>query len=601
MTASAGEQFHRMTENVYRNTIEGFNPELRSLITLGRAYEKASQNVTQVAKDYYDALMRVGELASESKSARQIGQSLLQIAETYKQIEAEREITLHAFRKELLNPIEAKIEEDCKALLQAQKTYQNENKAKSEAVDKCRTELKKIQKKASKNHSEKYVEKEQKSSEELQHLTKQLYDFRNEGLRDVWSKERKRYCHVVERYCSLIKNDSAFYSKAQSVLRHRMPKWTESCAKVEKLTEECEDTLSTVYSGPLGNPLQMELRSSKRLYERNILLAQSEGHKGKEKVPTPGQSHEAPERPSSTDMTDAHSSANYCSATLPNPKRDKGSGIRHTKSMIQHIPQGGVSVTSLPRNSFLRRVSEGGDNISADVQKLTKVQAMYSHIASTESQLNFNEGDIIGLVGPKNNGWYYGHNYHSKRSGWFPIAYTHPVQTNDNEQNGSRSPSTHVTQNPLSTSTPPPLPPLSSNPAFNKGMAASLDNILDGRNQYPSPDYGGGRNSPGVAPAASTMSLPHSLLQGAHTNHAHQAEGHHGTEGTNGIGHRSPTSSISSSASMPSQPSRDNASIEEEDSSVFSSVQLRRTVTNDRSAPLIPKDYSMNELPSDSK
>ena len=53
------------------------------------------------------------------------------------------------------------------------------------AVDKCRTELKKIQKKASKNHSEKYVEKEQKSSEELQHLTKQLYDFRNEGLRDV--------------------------------------------------------------------------------------------------------------------------------------------------------------------------------------------------------------------------------------------------------------------------------------------------------------------------------------------------------------------------------------------------------------------------------
>ena len=46
-----------------------------------------------------------------------------------------------------------------------------------------------------------------------------------------------------------------------------------------------------VYSGPLGNPLQMELRSSKRLYERNILLAQSEGHKGKEKVPTPGQSH----------------------------------------------------------------------------------------------------------------------------------------------------------------------------------------------------------------------------------------------------------------------------------------------------------------------
>ena len=58
---------------------------------------------------------------------------------------------------------------------------------------------------------------------------------------------------------------------------------------------------------------------------------------------------------------------------------------------------GGVSVTSLPRNSFLRRVSEGGDNISADVQKLTKVQAMYSHIASTESQLNFNEVQTLSV------------------------------------------------------------------------------------------------------------------------------------------------------------------------------------------------------------
>ncbi|XP_022084754.1 brain-specific angiogenesis inhibitor 1-associated protein 2-like isoform X3 [Acanthaster planci] len=556
MTMSAGEQLHRMTENVYKNTIEGFNPEIRNLITLGRAYEKVSQNVTQVAKDYFDALMKVGELASETKSARQLGQSLLQIAETYRQIEAEREIKLHAFRKELLNPLEAKVETDIKAVLQAQKAYLSENKVKAEAVEKCKGELKKVQKKASKNHSEKYVEKEQKSSEELQHLTKQLYDFRNEGLREVWLEEKKRYCYLVERYCSLVKNDAAFFGKAQSVLRHRMPKWTESCAKPEKLNEECEDTLNT----------------------------------------------EAPERPASADMADAHTSAASYSATLPNPRRDKGSGMRHTKSMIHKLPQGVVS--TLPQNAYLRRVSEGADNIAMDVQKMTKVQALYSHIASSDSQLNFAENDIIALVGPKNNGWYYGHNIRTKRSGWFPIAYTHPIQTALTQQNGGTSPLPHQSPSQITNqSGAPPLPPLSTNPAFNKGMAASMDNIMDGRSQYPSPDYHSDHHSPGVAPAASTMSLPHSLMPGVPTDqHGSLVEGHV-SDGTNGLGRRSPTSSVSSSASLPTHHSKDTASIEEEegDSASFPGVQLRKTVTNDRSAPMIPKDYSMNEYASSAK
>ena len=39
---------------------------------------------------------------------------------------------------------------------------------------------------------------------------------------------------------------SGLFMQAQSVLRHRLPKWTESCAKPEKLAEECEDTLNAV-------------------------------------------------------------------------------------------------------------------------------------------------------------------------------------------------------------------------------------------------------------------------------------------------------------------------------------------------------------------
>lgn len=54
-----------------------------------------------------------------------------------------------------------------------------------QAVEKRRSEVKKLQKKTQKNHSEKYLEKEQKSLDDLHQLSKQLLSFRSQSLREV--------------------------------------------------------------------------------------------------------------------------------------------------------------------------------------------------------------------------------------------------------------------------------------------------------------------------------------------------------------------------------------------------------------------------------
>ncbi|KAI2666021.1 Brain-specific angiogenesis inhibitor 1-associated protein 2 [Labeo rohita] len=59
-----------------RTTImEQFNPCLRNFIAMGKNYEKALSSVTFAAKGYFDALVRMGELASESQGSKDLGES----------------------------------------------------------------------------------------------------------------------------------------------------------------------------------------------------------------------------------------------------------------------------------------------------------------------------------------------------------------------------------------------------------------------------------------------------------------------------------------------------------------------------------------------
>ncbi|KAJ8037418.1 Brain-specific angiogenesis inhibitor 1-associated protein 2 [Holothuria leucospilota] len=644
---TTGEQLHRMTENVYRNVIDGFTPEVRTLIVQGKVYDKALQGVTQAAKEYFDAIVRVGEVASDTKGSRQLGQSLLQIAETYRQIEAERDAVVHCLRKEILLPMEGKLDLEWKYINQNQKSYLSENKSKAEIVEKRRNEVKKIQKKTQKNHSEKYLEKEQRSLDELHQLTKSLLSFRSQSLREAWCEQRKRYAYLVERYCASIKNEAAFYGKAHSVLQYRLPKWNESCEKPYKLPEECEEMLSMDFSGPLESPLHMELRNSMKMLAKNkddssgseksqsrpVSLASQEIERplsvevdtppATQTFPTsqstppsepPPPSTQPPSYPPSQPPPEQDQfsqypppQGGYISSTLPNRGKAAG-GLRHSKSVMYPSPG------SRNRPQVQRHVSESGDD-----KGIPKVRSLYNHPAAGETQLSLQEGDIVGLIGPQNNGWFFGHNYRSKRNGWFPISFTQPLDNGIPHSNGSL-------QQPPPPSTEMPYPSQVQNHQgmnqdsphmpMRRGLSVSSENLsrTNGDN-YPSPDYST-NDSPNHMKFFTSRPPPPSqthggLLISTSQQAVSQQSLHSGHDTSSGSqlssGSITPqTSSHVSEVEKPSTPTHpppppptelapDKTEEQEgEKENPLLNVQLRKTVTDDRSAPQIPANYNLN-------
>uniref|UniRef100_A0A671N455 Brain-specific angiogenesis inhibitor 1-associated protein 2-like n=1 Tax=Sinocyclocheilus anshuiensis TaxID=1608454 RepID=A0A671N455_9TELE len=76
---------------LFQSIMEQFNPCLRNFVAMGKTYEKALSSVTFAAKGYFDALVRMGELASESHGSKDLGDVLFQMAEVHRQIQMQLE------------------------------------------------------------------------------------------------------------------------------------------------------------------------------------------------------------------------------------------------------------------------------------------------------------------------------------------------------------------------------------------------------------------------------------------------------------------------------------------------------------------------------
>uniref|UniRef100_A0A4W5PAQ9 IMD domain-containing protein n=1 Tax=Hucho hucho TaxID=62062 RepID=A0A4W5PAQ9_9TELE len=77
--------------SLFQSIMEQFNPCLRNFVAMGKSYEKALSNVTFAAKGYFDALVRMGELASDSQGSKDMGDVLFQMAEVHRQIQVQLE------------------------------------------------------------------------------------------------------------------------------------------------------------------------------------------------------------------------------------------------------------------------------------------------------------------------------------------------------------------------------------------------------------------------------------------------------------------------------------------------------------------------------
>ncbi|XP_024287282.2 brain-specific angiogenesis inhibitor 1-associated protein 2 isoform X2 [Oncorhynchus tshawytscha] len=475
-TMSRTDEVHRITENVYKSIMEQFNPCLRNFVAMGKSYEKALSSVTFAAKGYFEALVRMGEMASESQGSKDLGDVLFQMAEVHRQIQMQLEDMLKSFHNELLTELEKKVELDARYLNAALRKYQMEHKSKGESLEKCQDELKKLRRKSqgSKNTS-KYGDKEMQYVETISSKQSDLDQYTAEGYKNALSEERRRYCFLVDRQCAVAKNSSSYHSKGKDLLAQKIPAWQQACADPTKLpdramllAQQMTSTGGTLASGshthhgskgnllisdpipgakPLPVPPELAaLMAQQRLMGPGgvdggmpIMNGTAGAHGG-----AGGGGGEDYQHWMEGKMAQAQAQALQAQALQSQvakassqhhsqPHRQGSEVYSNTLPVRKNAPAKsnttmGPETRTLPRSSSMAAGLERNGR--------TRVQAIFSHAAGDNSTLlSFSEGDVITLLVPEaRDGWHYGENEKNKMRGWFPFSYTRVIPETESDK-----------------------------------------------------------------------------------------------------------------------------------------------------------------------
>ncbi|XP_035262783.1 brain-specific angiogenesis inhibitor 1-associated protein 2 isoform X3 [Anguilla anguilla] len=450
---SRTDEVHRITENVYKSIMEQFNPCLRNFVSMGKTYEKALSSVTFAAKGYFDALVRMGELASESHGSKDLGDVLFQMAEVHRQIQMQLEDMLKSFHNELLTELEKKVELDARYLSAALKKYQMEHKSKGESLEKCQAELKKLRRKSQGKNASKYGDKEMQYVEAISCKQGDLDNCIAEGYRTALSEERRRYCFLVDRQCAVAKNSATYHGKGKDLLAQNIPLWQQACSDPSKLPERAmilAQQLSSA-SGKLSSAPGTLRSSPLDASKANMLMSDpSSGAKPLPLAPeltafTGGLAHQ--DRLMGVDGVPLMNGAvgghaedyqqwvegRMAQAKAPqqHPRQasDKYSSTLPVRKTQPARSKASAETRTLPRSSS---VAAG---LERERSGRTRVQAVFSHAAGDNATLlSFSEGDVITLLVPEaRDGWHYGENEKNKMRGWFPFSYTRVLPDSDGD------------------------------------------------------------------------------------------------------------------------------------------------------------------------
>ncbi|XP_074793133.1 BAR/IMD domain-containing adapter protein 2-like isoform X2 [Natator depressus] len=541
---SRSDEVNRLTESVYRVILDQFNPGLRSFVTMGKSYQRALSGVTVAAKGYFDALVKLGELASDSQGSKELGDTLFQMAEVHRQIQVQLEETLKLFHSELLAQLEQKLELDVKYLLATLKKYQSEHRAKVEAIEKCQAELKKLRKKCqSSKNPQKYGDREVQYVEVMSAKQSELDRFVAEGYKAALTEERRRYSFLVDRQCAVSKHFGAYNAKVKELLGAKLPGWQQSCVQPTRLPDRAlalvkqtaNSPAAPAVSDPLPAPQPLEVPPELAPLLGGGGLALNHRVSLQEATPLPnGDSHRTrgsrdlgplPTRePLTVPLGLPAPQPAPATQTPPPPRANDG------YSCTLPIPRKASAETRLAtlKNRTLPR-----SGVRAEQRR---VQAVFSHAPGESSTLlNFQEGDVIALlVAEARDGWHYGENEATHKKGWFPFSYTRPV--------------------------PPAETPEKPHGSFplSKLNSCSTGTLDKAGCVAPSPEGGHGGDALRYTPSPRSSTFrqrPYSMMNPDLSQLANEF-----------------------GSPLNSSPSRSNP---------FAHVRLKRTVTNDRSAPLI--------------
>ncbi|EMP39300.1 Brain-specific angiogenesis inhibitor 1-associated protein 2 [Chelonia mydas] len=386
--------------SLLQTIMEQYNPSLRNFISMGKNYEKALASVTYAAKGYFDALVKMGELASESQGSKELGDVLFQMAEVHRQIQ---------------NQLEE---------MAALKKYQTEQRSKGDALEKCQAELKKLRKKSqgSKN-PQKYSDKELQYIDAIGNKQGELENHVSDGYKTALTEERRRFCFLVEKQCAVAKNTISYHAKGKEILTQKLPLWQQSCSDPNKIPDRALQLMQQMATSSNGTIIPSALSTSKS----NLII--SDPIPGAKPLPVPPELAPFVGRMSAQETipvmngVSGPESEDYSRWSEMKPAQPKSrSPPQHQKQLSDSYsntlpvrksvaPKSRYATTenkTLPRSSSMAAGLERNGR--------TRVQAIFSHAAGDNTTLlSFKDGDLITLLVPEaRDGWHYGESEKTK-------------------------------------------------------------------------------------------------------------------------------------------------------------------------------------------
>ncbi|XP_023691258.1 BAR/IMD domain-containing adapter protein 2-like 1 [Paramormyrops kingsleyae] len=380
------EEVNKLTESTYKNVMEQFNPGLRNLINLGKNYEKAASAMTLAGKTYFDAVSKIGENAAISPVSRELGVVLMEISEVHRNVHLELEENFRKFHKEILSELERKTDMDVKYMNATFKRYQMEHKIKQDSMEKSQMDLKKLRRKSQGKNATKYESKENECAETLTSRQMEMQNFVADGCKEALLEEKRRFCFLVDKHCTLTYQFSAFHHKAEEMLLQKVQSWQDKCGDATIVP----DNIMAVIEG-LRIPVSYTPQPSPVMNRSN-------------------------KNPSDTVTLPPAPPMNANVSPLANMFKPP-KGVANDESPAEPA---GREEGSLPRSTSLTS--------GLNLLKRPKVRTIFPHTGEgSETLLSFQEGAIITLLIPdEKDGWLYGELDKNKQRGWFPSSYCQP-------------------------------------------------------------------------------------------------------------------------------------------------------------------------------
>ncbi|XP_038263108.1 brain-specific angiogenesis inhibitor 1-associated protein 2-like protein 2 [Dermochelys coriacea] len=393
------EQSYRSTISIYKNILEQFNPALENLVYLGNNYLRTFHALSEAADVYFKAIQKIGEQALQSSTSQMLGQILIQMSDTHRHMNSDLEVVTQTFHRDLLQHIEKNTKLDMQFINDSHRQYELEYRHRAANLEKCMSELWRMERTQDKNIWE--------MKENVRRLHSEMQAFVSESQRAAALEEKRRYRFLAEKHQLLSSTFLQVYSRAWGIIQSKVPKWKEQLEASRNPSSRHSPSLLSASHGQ-GYP-------SGRLTPSHLNMPQrplgdfGSAMTGRSSSPFPQEPAELL-RPS----------------PQPEPTRR---GLQKTSSA------GSLSAGQRSRSSSFGEQARGGSNV-------LRVQTIVPHSTGTNrTLLGFNPGDIITVLIPKaQNGWLYGKLEGSSTSGWFPEAFVKPLEgVRDPEEPPTRS------------------------------------------------------------------------------------------------------------------------------------------------------------------